>query len=223
MRFDPSVYLVVGRDFTCGRELPGLVTEAVAGGVTMVQLREKEADFLEFLELAKALKRALAPSGTPLIINDSLEIARSVNAEGVHLGQSDLPVAEARRILGPEAWIGLSVETRVQAQDANTLPVDYLGISPVFASASKVDTETPWGLDGVEWLHACSRHPLIGIGGITSENAASVIESGAQGVAVISAICSAQSPRTAAEELSRVVRAALHCQKSPSKEGCQPS
>lgn len=208
MRFDPSVYLVVGRDFTRGRELPGLVAEAVEGGVTMVQLREKEADSREFLELAFLLKRTLAPFGTPLIINDSVEIARCVGSEGVHLGQSDMPVAEARRLLGPDVWIGLSVETRTQAVEAEALAVDYLGVSPVFASASKTDTGTPWGLDGLEWLRAHSRHALVGIGGITPGNAGSVITSGAQGVAVISAICNAPSPRGAAETLCQAVRAA---------------
>jgi len=205
MKFDPSLYLVVGRSFACGRELPELVLEAVAGGVTMVQLREKKADFREFLEVAQVLKRMLAHMGVPLIINDSVEVAQRVGADGVHLGQSDLPLAEARRILGPTAWIGLSVETREQALRAETLEADYLGVSPVFASASKTDTGTPWGLDGVSWLRAHSRHVLVGIGGITLNNAGSVLRAGAHGVAVISAICSAPSPCSAAKSLRQAI------------------
>lgn len=208
MKFDPSVYLVVGRDFACGRELPELVAEAVAGGVTMVQLREKEAPHREFVEMARALKQTLAPLGIPLIINDSVEVARIVGADGIHLGQSDVPVAEARHILGANTWVGLSVETRQQAQQAELLDVDYLGVSPVFASASKTDTGTPWGLDGLTWLRKQTRHLLIGIGGITVGNASDVIRAGAHGVAVISAICSAASPRSAAACLSKIVRSA---------------
>lgn len=208
MKLDLSVYLVAGRDFTRGRELPALVAEAVAGGVTLVQLREKEADLREFTELARALKRVLAPTGTPLFINDCVEVALRVGAEGVHLGQSDLPYAEARRILGPDVWIGLSVETREQALQAEELEVDYLGVSPVFASASKTDTGAPWGLEGVGWLRAHSRYRLVGIGGITAENAAGVIRAGADGVAVISAIGSAPSPCQAAQGLRQTVRKA---------------
>lgn len=205
MKFDPSLCLVVGRDHTCGRDLCALVLEAVAGGVTMVQLREKEADFAEFMASARALKAALAPTGVPLFINDSVEITRLSGAQGVHLGQSDMPCAQARQILGPEVGIGLSVETRAQALDAETLDVDYLGASPVFASATKTDTGEPWGLDGMRWLRAHSRHVLIGIGGITSDNAASVVQAGAHGIAVVSAICSASKPRSAAQTLRQAI------------------
>jgi thiamine-phosphate pyrophosphorylase len=208
MSGDLSVYLVIGRDFTRGRELINLVAEAVAGGVTLIQLREKEADLREFTELAQALKCALAPTRTPLFINDAVEVAQIVGAEGVHLGQSDLPVAEARRRLGPLVRIGLSVDTRAQALAAEALEVDYLGVSPVFASASKTDTAEPWGLDGLAWLRAHSRHRLVGIGGIHPANAAEVIRAGADGVAVISAIASDPSPRLAAAELRQTVLAA---------------
>jgi thiamine-phosphate pyrophosphorylase len=206
MKFDPSLCLVVGRDHTCGRELVALTLEAVAGGVTMVQLREKEADSAEFLASARALKAALAPTGVPLFINDSVEIARLSQAEGIHLGQRDMPCAQARAILGTQVAIGLSVETRAQALDAETLDVDYLGASPVFATATKTDTGEPWGLNGMNWLRTHSRHLLIGIGGITSANAASVIQSGAHGLAVVSAICAAKVPCAAAQSLRRAVR-----------------
>lgn len=209
MSSDLAVYLVIGRDFTLGRDLTQLAAQAVAGGVTLVQLREKQASPREFAELARALKAVLAPAHTPLFINDNVEVARIVGAEGVHLGQSDMPVAEARRILGNRVRIGLSVETRQQALDAEPLDLDYLGVSPVFATGSKTDTAAPWGLDGLAWLRAHSRHRLVGIGGINPCNAGDVIRAGADGVAVISAIASASSPREAAAELSRSVREAL--------------
>jgi len=218
MKFDPSVYLVIGKDFTGGRDLVELVVEAVQGGVTMVQLREKEANACEFLDLARALKQALASKSVPLLINDNVEIARAIAADGVHLGQTDLPYAEARRLLGPNACIGLSIETREQALQAEVLDVDYLGVSPVFPSASKSDTATPWGLDGLNWLRAHTRHPLIGIGGITAENAASVIRAGAHGVAVISAIASAPSPRQAAQSLQCAVHSAFCNPNSDARE-----
>ncbi len=205
MTSDLSVYLVIGRDFTLGRDLLRLVAEAVAGGVTLVQLREKEATPREFAELARALKAMLTPTRTPLFINDNVEIAHLVEAEGVHLGQSDLPVARARELLGPGVRIGLSVETRAQALAAETLDVDYLGVSPIFATPSKTDTGAPWGLDGLAWLRAHSRHRLVAIGGINASNAGQIIRAGADGVAVISAIASAPDPCQAAGALSQAV------------------
>jgi thiamine-phosphate pyrophosphorylase len=206
---DLAVYLVIGRDFTGGRDLPRLVAEAVAGGVTLVQLREKEAAPRDFAELARVLKAILTPSRTPLFINDNLEVARKVAAEGIHVGQSDTPVAEIRRLLGPKIRIGLSVETREEVLAAEALDVDYLGVSPVFASASKADTGNPWGLDGLAWVRAHSRHRLVGIGGIAQANAREVIRAGADGVAVISAIGSAPSPGRAAAGLKKAIEAAL--------------
>ncbi|MEI8233976.1 MAG: thiamine phosphate synthase [Verrucomicrobiota bacterium] len=205
MKTDLSVYLVIGTDFTGGRDLVSLVLEAVAGGVTCVQLREKTSDFRSFAALAAALKAALVPTGVPLLINDNVTVACAIGADGVHLGQSDLPCAEARRILGPAACIGLSVENRAQALAAEALGADYLGVSPVFPSASKTDTAAPWGLDGLRWLRERVQSPLVAIGGITVENAASVVRAGAHGVAVISAIGSAPSPRAAAAALRRAV------------------
>lgn len=209
MTSDLSVYLVIGQDFTLGRDLLRLVTEAVAGGITLVQLREKEASPREFAELARALKPVLAPTRTPLFINDNVEVAQLVKAEGVHLGQSDLSVPRARELLGPGVRIGLSVETRTQALAAEALDVDYLGVSPIFASPSKTDTGVPWGLDGLAWLRAHSRHRLVAIGGINLGNAGEIIRAGADGLAVISAIASAPDPCQAARALSRSVHAAL--------------
>ena len=125
------LYLVTDRDLSLGRPLEEIVTEAVAGGATMVQLREKEASTADFVALARQLKAALAPLGVPLIINDRIDVALAADADGVHIGQSDMPYEDARRLLGPSKIIGLSVESLADIEVANLLDVDYIGISPV--------------------------------------------------------------------------------------------
>ena len=167
----------------------------------MVQLREKTADTRTFLERAFALKRLLQSTGVPLIINDRVDIALAVDADGVHLGQSDMPVTIARQLLGPDKIIGLSVETLEQIKEANTLDVDYVGISPVFSTPTKTDTHTPFGLDGTRQAVALSKHPTIGIGGINASNIATIRATGLDGVAVVSAIMSAPDPEWAAKQL----------------------
>lgn len=206
--FDPAVYLVTDRGLARGRDLLEVVAAAVAGGAGMVQLREKHAGDREFLDLARALKALLAPAGVPLLVNDRVDVARAAGADGVHLGQSDLPPGLARAMLGPDALVGLSVETMEQAREAETLDVDYLGVSPVFATPTKADAGPAWGLDGLARLAARSRRVLVGIGGIGPGNAAEVICAGAHGVAVVSAICGADSPRDAAAALLAAVRKA---------------
>lgn len=182
-------------------QLLRIVNDAVSGGVTMVQLREKTADTRTFLERAFALKRLLQSTGVPLIINDRVDIALAVDADGVHLGQSDMPVTIARQLLGPDKIIGLSVENFEQIKEANQLDIQYIGISPIFATPTKTDTHTPFGLEGARQAVALSTHPTIGIGGINASNIAAVRATGLDGVAVVSAIMSASAPRQAAQEL----------------------
>lgn len=182
-------------------QLLRIVNDAVSGGVTMVQLREKTADTRTFLERAFALKRLLQGTGVPLIINDRVDIALAVDADGVHLGQSDMPVTIARQLLGPDKIIGLSVENFEQIKEANQLDIQYIGISPIFATPTKTDTHTPFGLEGARQAVALSTHPTIGIGGINASNIAAVRATGLDGVAVVSAIMSASAPRQAAQEL----------------------
>lgn len=183
-----------------------VVRSAVAGGVTMVQLREKTADTRTFLERAWALKRLLQGTGVPLIINDRVDIALAVDADGVHLGQSDMPVEIARRLLGPDKIIGLSVENFEQIDQANTLDIQYIGISPIFATPTKTDTKAPFGLEGARQAVKRSKHPTIGIGGINATNIAAVRATGLDGVAVVSAIMSAPDPQQAAQELRQKVK-----------------
>jgi thiamine-phosphate pyrophosphorylase len=200
---DFSLYLVTDRTLSLGRPLEGIVEAAVRGGVSAVQLREKSCSTEEYIETARRIKRVLRPFGVPLIINDRVEVALEVGAAGVHLGQGDMPPAEARKLLGPDAVIGLSVETPEQADEADHLDVDYLGVSPIFPTPTKTDLTTAWGLQGLRLLR--SRHQLIAIGGVNSSNAAEVMEAGADGIAVVSAICSAPDPEAAARELRTIV------------------
>ena len=143
---DWSLYLVTDRGLTGSRPLAGVVAAAVRGGVTAVQLREKHCGTREFVELARCLKALLAPCGVPLIVNDRVDVALATDADGVHVGQSDLDCRDARRLLGPDAVVGLSVETMEQAERAAELDVDYLGVSPIFSTPTKTDTAAAWGV-----------------------------------------------------------------------------
>ncbi len=204
--FDLSLYLVTDRPLSGGRDMAWIVREAAAGGVTMVQLREKECSTAEFIQLARELKVALAPLGIPLIINDRVDVALAVDADGVHIGQSDMPYATARKLLGSDKIIGLSVETMDEVIAANALDVDYIGISPVYATPTKTDTLAPFGLDGVDEVMRCSRHRCVAIGGMNRDTVGEVIAHGVEGVAVVSAIVAAPSPREAAAELAGIIR-----------------
>ena len=204
--FDLSLYLVTDRPLSGGRDMVWIVREAAAGGVTMVQLREKECSTAEFIALARELKRALSPLGIPLIINDRVDVALAVDADGVHIGQSDMPYDVARRLLGPDKIIGLSVETMEEVIAANALDVDYIGISPVYATPTKTDTLAPFGLEGIEEVMRLSRHRCVAIGGMNRNTIGEVIARGVEGVAVVSAIVAADSPREASEELAAIIR-----------------
>ena len=200
-----KLYLVTDRSLSCGRPLECIVEEAVKGGVTMVQLREKECSTREFYELGMRLKVVLSAYSVPLIINDRLDIAMAINADGLHIGQSDLPWLEARRLLGRDKILGLSVETIEQAKASNEMDIDYIGISPVFATHTKVDTFQPFGIDGVKAVSQICRHPSVAIGGVNIDNARLIMESGASGISVVSAISSADDPREAARELMGII------------------
>ena len=183
-----------------------IVREAIAGGATMVQLREKECSTAEFIALARELKESLQPLGIPLIINDRIDVALAVDADGVHIGQSDMPYETARALLGKEKIIGLSVETMEEVIAANALDVDYIGISPVYATPTKTDTLTPFGLEGIEEVMRLSRHRCVAIGGMNRDTIGEVIARGVEGVAVVSAIVAAESPRNASEELVGIIQ-----------------
>ncbi|CDW93174.1 MULTISPECIES: thiamine phosphate synthase [unclassified Thiomonas] len=188
----------------CGpRGVEAVVAAAVRGGATCVQLREKQLDTRPFVERARALKALLAPLGVPLIINDRPDVALAAGADGVHVGQSDLPPEDVRRLM-PHALIGLSVENPEQVRAAADMPVDYLGVSPVFSTPSKQDTAPALGLEGLRAMRALTDLPLIAIGGIDLNNAAQVLAAGADGLAVVRALCAAPDPAAAAQALRQL-------------------
>ena len=198
-------------DESYGQAMERIVSEAVGGGVTMVQLREKDLSTREFVQLALRLKKVLAhcsgPDGhrVPLIINDRIDVALASDADGVHIGQSDMPYSFARRILGPDRIIGLSVENLAQVEEADSLDVDYIGVSPVFATPTKTDTAAPFGIQGLRRAVEMSVHPTVAIGGMNARTAAEVMGTGTDGIAVVSAIVGAPSPREAAAELYNIM------------------
>jgi len=202
---DYAVYVISDRRTVGGRPLLDVVRAAIRGGATMVQLREKAASARELLALGQALLAVTRPAGVPLIVNDRLDVALALGAEGVHLGQDDLPAHLARPLLGPDRLLGVSVETVAQARQAARDGADYLGVADLFGTRSKPDTHPPIGLAGLAAIAEAVRLPLVGVGGITLDNAASVIDAGAVGVAVISAVIGAPDPEEAARRLRRIV------------------
>lgn len=206
---DFSLYLVTDRDLSQGRATGNIVAAAVRGGITCVQLREKQASTREFVAEARAIKTLLADQERyiPLIINDRLDVALAVGADGVHLGQSDMELCDARRIAGANFIIGISTESVADAMAAAAAGANYLSISPVFATATKTDAAPPLGLEGIRAIRAAVSLPLVGIGGINQNNASAVLQAGADGVAVVSAIVSAACPRSAAAALKQQIHA----------------
>ncbi|MCX5851862.1 MAG: thiamine phosphate synthase [Deltaproteobacteria bacterium] len=200
-----GLYLVTDRTLCVNRPLEDVVLQAVRGGVSYVQLREKELSTRAFIEEAKRIKEQLLPYGVPLIINDRVDVALAAGAGGVHIGQDDMPYSMARALMGSGAIIGLSVETWEDVERAEEMDVSYLGISPVFATPTKTDTKGIWGLEGISKIRACSRHTLVAIGGLNAANAGKAILAGADCVAVVSAICAVPDPFGAAKELSALI------------------
>ena len=188
--------------------LTHVVREAVKGGVTMVQLREKHGDVRVFIERARALKTVLSDTGVPLIINDRVDVALAVDAEGVHLGQSDMPAALARQLIGADKLLGLSIETEQQLAEAQHLPLDYIGLSAIFATPTKTNTTRHWGIDGLIDTLQKTPLPVVAIGGINPGNIADIAATGVQGIALVSAICHADDPCLAAQMLAEAISSA---------------
>ncbi len=186
-------------------EYKPFLLKAIQGGITSVQLREKNRDSVSFQQLALQFKEILQPFGIPLIINDNVEIAANVGAEGVHLGQSDLSPYEARKILGEKKIIGLSIESFEELSLANDLQcIDYIAASAVFPSHTKTNCKMIWGIDGLRQLVELSNYPVIAIGGINSMNVEKVIDHGACGAAVISAIHQDNPEKSAADLITKI-------------------
>lgn len=208
-RIDLSLYLVLDPDLCGGAE--GMVRTArlaVENGATAVQLRAPEWKKRQWLITARDLKAALAPFKVPLIINDQVDVALAVEADGVHVGQEDLPVAEVRALIGPQAILGLSV-TRFEELADIPVGVDYLGIGPVYPTGSKPDAAPATGVNAFAMMVAATHLPVVAIGGIHENNCAPLFAAGAKGVAVISAICGQADPAQATRELRRKIEGFL--------------
>lgn len=204
-----GLYFVTDRGLCGDKPLTDVVLQAIRGGAACIQLREKDVTTRFFVEEARQIKALMAPFRVPLIINDRLDVALAVEADGVHVGQDDMPYEIARELMGPAAIIGISVETWEDVQRAEGLDVDYLGVSPVFATPTKTDTKELWGLEGLIRIRAFSRHPLVAIGGLNPSNAEAVVMAGADGIAVVSAICASPDPFAASQELTGIIASAL--------------
>lgn len=202
---DYSLYLVTDRGLARGRTTLEILTAAVRGGATVVQLREKDCSTRDFIDQGLSIKKFLSAQGIPLIINDRIDVAQAVKANGVHLGQTDMPLEMAKSILGDSMIIGISAESLKDAIEAEKGGADYLGVSPIYATPTKTDTAPPLGLEGLREIRNAVRLPLVGIGGLNRDNAAEVVRNGADGVAVVSAIVAADDPEVAARELKDVI------------------
>lgn len=206
---DLRLYGIIDPDRAGGRDLVALVREAVAGGATLIQYRDKHAEGRRFVEQARALKTALNGTGVPLLINDRVDVALAAKADGVHLGQEDMHPSDARDLLGPRAIIGLTLKTPEHSDAMATMPVDYGCIGGIFATVSKNNPAPPIGLDGLRKVltraKLASRGPVGAIAGIDASNAEAVIAAGADGIAVISALFMATDPRAEARRLRHIV------------------
>ncbi len=199
-KFDPSLYLVT--DPGAGEAVPGIVEAALSGGVTMVQLREKTADSRAFFERARLLKTLTDAGCVPLIINDRLDICLATDAAGLHIGQSDLPAAVARKWLPEDKILGVSAHTVEEAKQAEQDGADYLGVGAVFPTDTKPDAESV-SIEILKKICAAVRIPVVAIGGIGEENIQKLAGSGIAGIAVVSAVMSANCPQEAALRLKR--------------------
>jgi thiamine-phosphate pyrophosphorylase len=211
---DLRLNAIVDPERANGRPLAELARLVVAGGATLIQLRDKLGSTRRMIEEARAIKAVLAGSGVPLVINDRVDVAATSGADGVHVGHDDMPAEEARRLLGPKAIIGLSIKSVALANAAPLDAIDYAGIGGVYATTSKDNPDPPIGVAGLRAIIAALRarkrdFPVCGIAGIGAGNATAVIEAGADGVAVISALSMQPDPEGAARELRGIVDAAL--------------
>ncbi len=200
-KIDWTLCLIADTEFASDMDIVRMTEEAVEEGVTLVQLRAKNLSDRDFFHLALNLSEKLEEKKIPLIINDRVDIAISSGASGVHLGQNDLPLSCARKILGGDKLIGISTNTAEEALLAEEEGADYLGVGPVYFTSTKKSTKTPLGLEGFREIRKKVRIPILAIGGINHRNASDVIAIGADGIAVISAIWGAGSIHQAVKEL----------------------
>jgi len=203
------LYVITDRTLARGRPESEIARQAIAGGATAIQLRWKTGPLSEALRVGRELRELCSREGVLFVVNDRVDLALALEADGVHVGVTDLPVAETRRLVGDQLVVGFSPETLEQALEAEAAGADYLGVGPVYPTVTKPDAGPAVGLEHVQRIAAAVRIPVVGIGGITAENAGAVIRAGAVGVAVISAVVGADDVRLAAAQLRKVVDEAL--------------
>lgn len=207
---DLSLYLVTDTRMTQPLGLRNTVRAAIDGGVTLVQLRDKNADDEEFVALGRLIHQALKGTGVPLIINDRIHLVEAIGAEGAHIGQDDTSPLEAREVLGPTAYLGLSCSRAEHVEAANALPagvLDYFGIGSAWPTRTKLGHPTPLGREGVDRLAALSALPTVAIGGIDAYRAGVLASTAVDGVAVVSAICTSFTPASAARQIATTWKA----------------
>lgn len=200
-----SLYVITDAKLSHGRSHLEVIRAAIAGGATVVQYREKTAPTRQMIEEARALRELTRQAGIPFIVNDRVDIALAVEADGIHVGQDDMPAPLARKLMGPGKIVGVSVDDLEQALQAERDGADYVGAGPIFATATKPDAAPPIGLEGLAEICRGVSIPVIAIGGINAENAGAVIAAGAAGVAVVSAVVAAPDVEAAARRLREAI------------------
>ena len=205
---DWTLYVITDAKLSRGRSHLEVAQAAIEGGASLIQFRDKEMTTRELVETAQRLRELTSQNGVPFIVNDRLDVALAVEADGVHVGQDDMPAALARQLIGPNKILGVSASTVEEALQAEREGADYVSASPVFTTPTKPDAPPPTGLEGLRAIVEAVNLPVIAIGGINEQNATEVMEAGAQGVAVISAVVSAPDIVAAARRLRETVEAA---------------
>ncbi len=205
-KIDWKLYFIADFESSKGKDLVWIVEEAVKGGATVVQLRAKSISTREFLDISMKIHSFLKKKRVPLIINDRIDIALALDADGVHLGQKDMPLQIARKILGKEKIIGISVNNIEEAMEAENNGADYLGVGPVFPTTTKPDVRAPLGIEGLRKIREKIKIPIIAIGGINKSNVHEVYSTGVDGIAVVSAIILSPDPCQAAEKLIEEIK-----------------
>ena len=205
-KIDWKLYFIADFESSKGKDLVWIVEKAVKGGATVVQLRAKSISTREFLDISMKIHSFLKKKRVPLIINDRIDIALALDADGVHLGQKDMPLQIARKILGKEKIIGISVNNIEEAMEAENNGADYLGVGPVFPTTTKPDIRAPLGIEGLRKIREKIKIPIIAIGGINKSNVHEVYSTGVDGIAVVSAIILSPDPCQAAEKLIEEIK-----------------
>jgi thiamine-phosphate pyrophosphorylase len=194
-QFDLSLYLVLDPNLCRAFGMVETARLAVLGGATMVQLRDKQATTAEMIATGLQLKAALSGTGVSLIVNDDVEAALAIGADGIHVGQEDMNATEVRKRVGDRLILGLSVETEDLARRVDPAVVDYVGVGPVFATGTKPDHKQPIGFEGLARIVAASPIPAVAIGGVKVQHVEEIFRAGAKGLAVVSAICGSPDPQ----------------------------